>query len=160
MNMRDGWQKSAVLLVAILALAGIVYGVGQFIDTDKFQKADVVRVDGNTIILGVGCRAIVADTTEERAESIRLGLAGKIDERPNTHDTFVDALKTFNITVDSVSLVRYDGRFYYSDLVLKGPNKVLKLDTRPSDAIAIAVRAAAPMYINKTLLAEQGKDIC
>jgi bifunctional DNase/RNase len=153
-------RKLPSLLVWFVLLAAIAYAVGQFIDMEKFVKADVVRVDGNTIILGVGCRAIVADTTEERAESIALGLAGKIDERPNTHDTFVDALKTFNITVDSVSLVRYDGKFYYSDLVLKGPNKVLKLDTRPSDAIAIAVRAAAPMYINKTLLAEQGKNIC
>jgi len=153
-------RKLPSLLVWFVLLAALAYAVGQFVDLEKFVKADVVRVDGNTIILGVGCKAIVADTTEERADSIALGLAGKIDERPNTHDTFVDALKTFNITVDSMSLVRYDGRFYYSDLVLKGPNKVLKLDTRPSDAIAIAVRATAPIYINKTLLAEQGKDIC
>lgn len=158
--MKDGWQKSAVILVSILALAGIVYGVGQLVDTEKFQKADVIRVEDNTIILGIGCRAIVADTTAERADSIRLGLEGRIDERPNTHDMFVQALKTFNITVDSISLTRFDGQFYYADLLLRGPDRVLKLDSRPSDAIAIAVRANAPMYINTTLLAEQGEDIC
>jgi len=49
---------------------------------------------------------------------------------------------------------------YYSDMIFNQDKKVLILDSMPSDAIAIALRMDAPIYINETLLEEVGKDIC
>lgn len=154
------WQKLVVCAVIMLGLATAVIAIDQALELNDFVKADVLRVEGDTIVLGTGCRAIIADTSTERADSIRLGLQKKIDERPNTHDTFVQALKTFNITVERFTLSRFEGQLYYSELLLRGPNKALKLDVRPSDGMAIAVRVDAPMYINRTLLEETGRDIC
>ena len=154
------WQKLVAGVVVLLGLTTAVMAVDMALELNNYVKADVLRVDGDTIILGAGCRAIVADTSSERADSIRLGMQKKIEERPNTHDTFVEAFKMFNLTVDRFTLSRFDGQFYYSELLMHGPNKVLKLDVRPSDGMAIAVRADAPMYINKTLLEQTGKDIC
>jgi bifunctional DNase/RNase len=130
------------------------------IDKSKYVVADYLKVSGTTILIGNNCTAIVAETSEERAASIESGVKGVIDERPNTHDTFVAVLKSFNITLDSVYVERFDGKYYYSDLLLRSGDKVLKLDTKPSDAIAIAVRTNSTIYINKTMLQEIGKNIC
>ncbi|MEM5814231.1 MAG: bifunctional nuclease family protein [Candidatus Aenigmatarchaeota archaeon] len=153
-------QKLLAALAFALLLGLVSIEISDFLSTEGYVKADVVDVDGNTIILGQGCTAIIADTTEERAESILLGIEGKIGERPNTHDVFVDAFETFNITIDSITIDRFDGEYYYSNIVLRAEDKILKIDSRPSDAIAIALRANAPIYLNKTLLKENGKNIC
>jgi len=153
-------QKTIGALALLLGVAVAAIAVSQFVDLDEFVEADVLRIEGNTIILGEGCRVIVADTSPERADSIRLGLEDRIDERPNTHDTFVQAMKSYGISVDSMSLTYFDGRIYYADLVLRSDEKVLKLDAKPSDAIAIAIRADAPLFVNRTLLGEIGRDIC
>ena len=154
------FQRITVAMVLMLSVVTAVNAVEQVLGIDNLTRTDVLRVEGNTIILGTGCRAITADTTQERADSIRLGMQKTISLRPNTHDTFVQALKTFNITVDSLRLIRHDGTLYYADLILRSPDKVLKLDVMPSDGIAIAIRADAPLYVNTTLLAERGENIC
>ena len=145
-------QKILAVLAFALFIGIVSIEVSNFIDLNDYVKADVIDVDGNSIIVGEGCTAIIADTSEERAESILLGLEGKIGERPNTHDVFVDAFKTFNITIVSVTMDRFDGKYYYSNIILTTGEKVLKIDSKPSDAIAIALRASAPIYVNRTLL--------
>jgi bifunctional DNase/RNase len=154
-------HQKALLAMAFLLFVGLVsVEVSNFLSKEGYTKADVIEVDGNQIVVGSGCTAIIADTSQERADSIQLGLEGRIDERPNAHDLFVDAFDSFNITVDSVTMDKYDGKYYYSTIVLTDGKKVLKLDSRPSDAIAIALRAGAPIYVNRTLLDEQGENIC
>lgn len=156
-------SKSALVALILLVLSSIMaYSILNLIEIDRsnYVVADVIRVSGTTILIGNNCTAIVADTSQERADSIENGIKGIIDQRPNTHDTFVAVLKSFNITLDSVNLERYDGNYYYADLILESGDKVLKLDTKPSDAIALAVRTNSTVYINKTMLQEVGKNIC
>jgi len=156
-------SKSALIALILLVLSSVMaYSILNLIETDRsgYVVADFIRVSGTTILIGNNCTAIVADTSQERAESIENGIKGIIDQRPNTHDTFVAVLKSFNITLDSVNLERYDGNYYYADLILESGDKVLSLDTKPSDAIALAVRTNSTVYINKTLLQEVGKNIC
>ena len=154
------FQVILILFALVLSIGLISIEVSHFLNTKEYVEADILHVEGTTIILGSGCTAIIAQTSPERAESIRLGLAGRINERPNTHDLFVEAFNTFNITIDSVTLDRFDGRYYYSSIFLAAEDKVLKIDSKPSDAIAIALRAKAPIYINKTLLSEVGENVC
>ena len=144
----------------ILILSAVVYSILSIIDTDGFVEANIVRVEGNTIVLGRDCLAIVADTTEERAQSIQDGLLRTIIGRPNTHDIFVATLKTFNITLDVVKMTTFDGKNYFADMILVSGEKILTLDSRPSDAIAIAVRTNTTILINESLLLERGEDIC
>jgi len=156
-------SKAPLIALVLLILSSIMaYSIISLIeiDTSKYVIADYLKVSGTTILIGNNCTAIVAETSAERAESIESGVKGIINERPNTHDTIVAILKSFNITLDSVVIERFDGKFYYSNLILRKEDKILKLDTKPSDAIAIAVRANSTIYINKTMLQEIGKDIC
>ncbi|MEM5778578.1 MAG: DUF151 domain-containing protein [Candidatus Aenigmatarchaeota archaeon] len=152
-----------VIALVLLVLSSIMaYAIVNLIEIDesKYVVANYLKVDGNVIYIGNNCTAIVAETSEERARSIEDGVKGIINERPNTHDTFVSVLKSFNISLDYVNLERFDGKYYYADLFLRSGDKILKLDTKPSDAIALAVRTNSTIYINKTMLEEIGKNIC
>ncbi len=148
----------AALVLVVLALSGIA--ILQYFSSDGFVEADVLQVSGDSIFIGNNCTAISATTSPERAQSIEQGLSGIMGERPNTHDTIAQILKSFNITADAVKFNYYDGKYFYSDMVLHSGSKVLTLDMMPSDAIAIALRTNATIYINKTLLAQIGKKIC
>lgn len=147
--------------IVVLSIASIFStALMNLISEEGYLEANIVKVVGTSIVIGNNCTAIIAETSPERAQSIGLGLEKRIEERPNSHDSFVDVLKSFNITLESVSIERYDNKFYYSNMLLRTKEKVLKLDVRPSDAIAIALRANAKIYLNKTLLQEIGKNIC
>jgi uncharacterized protein len=49
---------------------------------------------------------------------------------------------------------------YFANLYLSNDKKALKLDVKPSDGIALALRTNSTIYINKTLLLEHGQNIC
>jgi len=146
--------------IVLVFLSILVFAAINMMDLSNYVEANVLEVSETTILIGNNCTAIVAETSPERAESIELGMKGIIQDRPNTHDTFVEVLKSFNITLESVNIDSFDGKYYYANLLLKSGDKTLKLDTRPSDAIAIALRANTTIYLNKTLLKEIGKNIC
>jgi len=156
-------SKSPLVTLVLLVLSSLMaYAIINLIEIDmsKYVIADVLEVSENNIIVGNNCTAIVAETSQERADSIESGIRGIINQRPTTHDTFVEVLRNFNITLDHVNLERFDGNYYYADLVLQSGDKVLILDTKPSDAIALAVRTNSTIYINKTMLQEVGINIC
>ncbi len=143
---------SALVLAAIASV--------QYFSSDGFVEANIMQVSGDSIIIGNNCTAIVATTSAERAQSIEQGISGIMNGRPNTHDTVAQILRSFNITVDAVKFNAYDGRYYYSDMVLHDGSKALTLDMMPSDAIAVALRTNATIYINRTLLSQIGKKVC
>jgi len=147
------------IFVIILITVSIAIAVIN-IDQKGFVEVNVIRVIGNTIIIGNNCTGIVAETSFERALSIDQGLKGKIEFRPNTHDTFVAVLKTFNISLDFVEINNFENNTYYSDIVFSSENKTLRLDAKPSDAIAIALRTNSTILIDKNILNRYGTNIC
>jgi hypothetical protein len=156
-------SKAPLIALVLLILSSMMaYAIVNLIETNlsDYVIADYLKVSGTTIYIGKNCTAIVADTSDERAVSIEDGIKGVIADRPNTHDTFVAVLKSFNITLVSVNIERFDGKYYYANLILESKDKQLKLDTKPSDAIALAVRTNSTIYINKTMLQEIGQNVC
>jgi hypothetical protein len=153
-------QISELSFIMLILLSVASLAIINIIDTSDYYVADVLEVEGSVITLGHGCTAIVAETSPERAYSIELGIKGLIEQRPNTHDIFSETLKSFNITLDYVTIDRFDDEIYYANLILKTDEKVLKLDVKPSDGIALALRMNSTIYINKTMLQEVGKNIC
>ncbi len=154
-------KKYFLVFLTVIFFSSIgVLGIVEQIDTNEYVKADVIDVIDSTIVLGSNCTAIVATTTQERADSIKLGLAKEIEIRPNTHDLLVDTVENFNITVEMVKIDDFDGEIYYASIGLKRGKEELLLDSKPSDAIAIALRTNSPVYIKKNVLNEQGQNIC
>ena len=148
------------LLIVLIMFSVLSLAVMNLIDSSEYYAADVLEVEGSVVTIGHGCMAIVAETSPERAYSIELGIKGVIEQRPNTHDIFSETMKSFNITLDHVTIDNYRDGIYYANLLLKSDEKILKLDVKPSDGIALALRTNSTIYINKTMLQEVGVNIC
>ncbi len=72
--------------------------------------------------------------------------------RPLTHDLFYDLLQQLGITVQRIVITELKESTYFAELVLGQGDKVFLLDARPSDAIAMALRASAPIYVSQQVL--------
>jgi len=149
-----------VALIAIVLTSVVATSMLSTYDPNKYVEMNVLNVYEEKIIFGNNCTAILAKTTSDRSKDIELGQQGIIDGRPTMSDSFSETLKSFNITLEAVLIERVDDDYFYSNMILRTGDKVLKLDMKPSDAIPIALRMNVTVYINKTLLEEQGSDIC
>lgn len=69
--------------------------------------------------------------------------------RPLTHDLFANILKEFKAVIEKVVITELKDDTFYADIVLKADNKNYHIDARPSDSIAIALRAQAPIFIEE-----------
>jgi bifunctional DNase/RNase len=72
--------------------------------------------------------------------------------RPLTHDLFFDLLLEVGVTVQRVVITELKDSTYFAELVMGQGDRVMVLDSRPSDAIAMALRASAPIYVAQSVL--------
>lgn len=72
--------------------------------------------------------------------------------RPMTHDLFLDALTNLDARVDHVVINDVKGSTFFARLTLRQHERLIDLDARPSDALALAVRQKAPIYIEDHVL--------
>lgn len=81
------------------------------------------------------------------AYSISLVIEGRQKERPQTHDLLVAVIEELEGRFARAIIDRVDGMMFYSRIVLEQDDDVIELDARPSDAIALALRFNAPIYV-------------
>lgn len=102
--------------------------------------------------------------TSDQAQSIQLAINGESFERPLTHDLFVEMLTEFGGAVDRIRIDALQEGTFMAKLDLEqyknGQRKEKTFDVRPSDAIAIAVRVEAPIYVSEDVMdaAGQGEE--
>lgn len=72
--------------------------------------------------------------------------------RPMTHDLLSEVLKNVNVGVERVELNDLRDNVYYATIHLTKPDGVFKLDARPSDAIALALRTGSPIFVDTSVL--------
>jgi bifunctional DNase/RNase len=90
------------------------------------------------------------------AESIAVGIDRQHKGRPLTHDLFLRFAKEFGIEIMEAVINRFRDGVYYAMLVCKQGDDLTMIDARPSDAIAIAVRAGCEIYAYETVMDEAG----
>lgn len=93
------------------------------------------------------------------AASIKIALDDEITPRPLTHDLFVLALERLNVSVTRVVLTHVSSGTYYAELVLMPDGEEVIVSSRPSDAIAIALRASCPIYASDELIDMVGEAV-
>jgi len=127
--------------------------------------SDLVRVEpvalmptqaGCAVFLGDGSKVIVFYIDPAVGAAINATLAGQSPPRPMTHDLFIQALHGFGAKVRRMAIVAMDDGVYYARLILEASNelmerKIVELDARPSDCLALAVRDEAPMFVVRAL---------
>jgi len=92
------------------------------------------------------------------AQSIAVAMEKSVaPPRPLTHDTWVNMLKEMNVNIEKVLIHRLvNGVFFASIYSMDENGKQLIFDSRPSDAVALAVRLECPIYAIESLLKQAG----
>ena len=91
------------------------------------------------------------------AQYIGIVLESIAVKRPLTHDLIFDILLALQANPDHVIIEEFKEGIFYAGIVLKNQEgKVIKIDSRPSDAIAIALRCQVPIYVMKDLFEQTG----
>ena len=126
---------------------------------------DLVRVEpiallptqaGCAVFLGDGSKAIVFYIDPAVGASINASLSGQIPPRPLTHDLYLFTLEAFGAKVSRAVIVNMENEIYYARLILEAENeimerKIIELDARPSDCLALVVRCGAALYVVREL---------
>jgi bifunctional DNase/RNase len=131
--------------------------------------ADMVEVviDSVRVSLMSAQRVVVLRQTEvERylpiwvgpfeAESITVALQEVEISRPMTHDLLKNLFILFNAKILRVEIVTLKEDVYYGNIVAETDGKIVDVDSRPSDAIALAVRAHVPILVSQAVMDEAG----
>jgi hypothetical protein len=90
------------------------------------------------------------------ATAIALALGDESPPRPLTHDLMVTLVETAQARVERVEVTELREGTFFAELAVSGPAGERRVDSRPSDAIALAVRVDAPLYVSGTVLDEAG----
>ena len=85
------------------------------------------------------------------AAAIALALQGVVTPRPMTHDLLKTILDQVGVTFDKVVVNELKGSTYYAHIHLTAAGKPLEVDSRPSDAIALALRFHRPIFVAREL---------
>ncbi|MGB9734710.1 MAG: bifunctional nuclease family protein [bacterium] len=86
------------------------------------------------------------------ASAIMMELEGIKSPRPGTHDLIKSIFTNLNIKLTKIEITELKDNTYYAMLFLKISDKDIKIDSRPSDAIALALRMSASIYVHKAVL--------
>ncbi len=122
-----------------------------------------VRVDlqSNTPVLllqeseGLG-RTLPIFIGAPEATAIAFALQGMETPRPMTHDLIRDLLETLETDVVRVVITELRTATYFAEIVLSRDGKELPVSSRPSDAVAVAVRTGAPLFVADELMDSEG----
>lgn len=119
--------------------------------TDQGNAVLVKPVDGD--------KAVPIFIGPLEAQNILLGLGEVEIPRPLTHDLLLSLLATLDTRLVRVDIHTLSEGTYYSNLILEHAGRRHEVDARPSDSLALAVRADCPIYIDLDLVEESGVSL-
>lgn len=90
------------------------------------------------------------------AQSIAIKMEGIIPPRPMTHDLFVSFAHAFGVTLRDVFIYKFESGIFSAELTFSDGDRTIVLDSRTSDAIAIAIRTQTPIYTTHRILEDVG----
>lgn len=90
------------------------------------------------------------------AQSIALRMESITPPRPMTHDLFVSFAHAFGVKLTDVFIYKFEDGIFSSELTFTDGERTIKIDSRTSDAIAIAMRTGTPIYTTRNILDETG----
>lgn len=137
----------------------------------------MIRVDIETIVMAAGSipsiivlrerssssnsespmRALSIQTGSYEAASISRGIKDEDNARPISHDVLANALTELGAKVARVEIDRVEAPVFYASIIINDKEGVEhKIDARPSDAIALAVRTNAPIFVEDDVMNRAG----
>jgi bifunctional DNase/RNase len=130
---------------ALLVQEMVIYGVS----FDMVGKQPIVllkTVDSNKFLpIWIG---------HPEAAAILMKLQGATTPRPMTHDLLCDMLGELEVKCTQVSVTELRDNTFFASITLQVAGRDVEIDSRPSDALAIAVRSGAPIFAAEEVIAE------
>ena len=90
------------------------------------------------------------------AQSIAIKIENIIPPRPLSHDLIVGLSHAYGINLDEVFLYKFENGMFLSELRFSSEDRSVNIDSRTSDAIALALRTGAPIYTTREILEKTG----
>ena len=90
------------------------------------------------------------------AQAIAVKIEDIIPPRPMTHDVMASIAHGFGISLDEVFIYKFDEGIFLSELHLSNDERQIVVDSRTSDAIALALRTGAPIYTTREVVEQTG----
>ncbi len=90
------------------------------------------------------------------AQAIAINLEGLKPPRPLTHDLFTTVLSTYSIQITEVFIHAFEEGIFYAEMKLSGDKGNFNIDSRTSDAIALALRCNCPIYTTEEVMGQTG----
>jgi len=114
---------------------------------------------GCAVFLGNDEKVFVVYVDQAVGAAITMFMHHTPKPRPQTHDLFVDLLTALGARIDRVVIVSFSDSVYYARIIITVSNeleerKIIELDARPSDAVAMAIQQQAPIYIAESVWEE------
>jgi bifunctional DNase/RNase len=127
------------------------------------RVAQVLKVQGKSESLVVlvdaeGRRALPIGIGDAEAAAIALGLAHVAVPRPMTHDLLMNVIDQLGGRVERVLIHDLRGSTFIGQLEIASSVGVLEVDCRPSDGVAVAVRAGCPILVDEGVLERAGVE--
>lgn len=143
-----------------------------FVFTEKQAKLNMQKIRLNILGLSVsqtqsGAYALVlAEENGDRripiiigpveAQAIAIQLEGLKPPRPLTHDLIKNIAVAFDIVLLEVTIYKLEEGIFYSELLCEMDGKEVIIDSRTSDAVALALRFKCPIYTSEEILTKSG----
>ncbi len=90
------------------------------------------------------------------AQAIAIKMEGVSTPRPMTHDLFCTFARAYDIQMEEVYIYKFEDGIFSSEIRFNDGQKVVTIDSRTSDAVALAVRTGAPIYTTREILEQAG----
>ena len=118
----------------------------------NYQRVVILREKGTELYLPIWIGPAEAD-------AIAIKLQGVDVPRPMTHDLLNSIISALGASVNSIIVSDLQNDTFYAKVILDVNGKQIEIDSRPSDAMAIAVRTQAPIYAAESVLDKAGITI-
>jgi len=93
------------------------------------------------------------------ATAIYMALYNEPPPRPITYDLLQSILEGLDAQVDHILINALEEDIFYAEISLSSGEQTIEVDSRPSDAIALALRVGAPLYVKESVIQEAGLDV-
>jgi bifunctional DNase/RNase len=108
---------------------------------------------------GVQRRSIPIFIGEPEAVAIEYAVRGVPAPRPLTHDLLRDVIEVLGASVERIVVTELRDATYYAEIHLLADGTTIVVSARPSDAVALALRTASPLFVDDALMDQEGRVI-
>ena len=118
----------------------------------NYQRVVILKVKDADRYLPIWIGASEADAIAVKLQDVAIS-------RPLTHDLLGSIINSLGAKVNGIVVSGLDQDTFYAKVILAIDGDTMEVDSRPSDAIALAVRAAAPIFADESVLDKAGVDM-